>query len=182
MSAAEVLAQCKTAGVELALHEDRLSYEGPDSALAALLPLVKVNKAGIVALLKAANDPADLPDKVRARLADTAAELGLAWQCVLSQFERWAPYPPHDWQEMAAWPDTTMQAHARALWSEYEAAQTKIVTCVTCRHFTPGTVNATSGVGSCDVDAWKKSKVITGRAMPCYPNAERYCGQFEAQL
>ncbi|HEU0196692.1 MAG TPA: hypothetical protein VFQ88_05690 [Nevskiaceae bacterium] len=118
MSAADVVAQCKSSGVLLALHEDRLSYEGPDAALAELLPLVKMHKAEIIVLLKATNDPpampADLAGKVREWFTTTCTRLGIDPAPVMRQFDGWQ-YPERDLREMAGWPDATIEAHCRLL-------------------------------------------------------------------
>jgi len=63
--------------------------------------------------------------------------------------------------------------------AERQAVQ--LVQCRRCRHFTPDTVNAANGIGRCALNAWPQSTstALSPRPWPPYPNAPRYCDQYE---
>lgn len=55
-----------------------------------------------------------------------------------------------------------------------------LVTCGSCAHFEPDTVNPRAGVGRCRVNAWSRSlpDIMRGRPWPPYPNIDRYCSEW----
>lgn len=66
-------------------------------------------------------------------------------------------------------------------------SQLELVSCATCCHFQPDTIGDGSGIGDCAIDApatrWQPpSKQNPGGFLDevsLYPNAERYCSQFD---
>lgn len=62
-----------------------------------------------------------------------------------------------------------------------EQQSVRLVQCRRCRHFTAGKINPQAGIGRCALNAWPQSTsaALSPRPWPPYPNAPRYCDQYE---
>lgn len=58
----------------------------------------------------------------------------------------------------------------------------ELVTCGSCKHWTPSRFNSEHGAGLCSIGVLMDSlpETLLGRPYPAYPRVERYCRHWSA--
>lgn len=129
MNPASLMSEIEQAAGEIWMEGERLKFR---AVPARLIPLIRENKAALLALLA-------VPHGVRSTTDTT--------------------------------PAATMQHRA-------DMAPSRL-SCGTCLHFVPDTINPAQGVGTCKITGAGPPSAEHGDYRACYPLAKRYCDTHE---